>query len=81
MLPTADGLVTVEDIGGMVIEIAKEYKMEEPIPRKTRLEENSKFSPRHEIIGHREMIEDRITYRKGLNEGDPPLRDLRKLSR
>ena len=80
MLSTADGLVTAEDIGIMVLEIAKEFKMEELIPRKTRLQENSKFYPRHEIIDHREMIEDRITDRKGFNEGDPPLRELRKLS-
>ena len=47
-----DGLVIAEDIGRMVIEIAKEYKMEEPIPQNKRLQENSKFSPRHEIIRH-----------------------------
>ena len=80
MLLTTDGLVTAEDIGRMVVEIAKEYKMEELIPRKTRLQENSKFSPRHEIISHREMIEDQITDQKGLNEGDSPLRELRQLS-
>ena len=50
--------------------------MEELMQQKTRQEENSKFSLRHEIIDHWEMLVDRITDRENFNEGDPPLRLL-----
>ena len=64
----------------LVVCIVDEQKMEEPMPQKTRQEENSKFSLWHEIIIHREVLVDRITDQKNFNEGYPPLRLLSQLS-